>query len=104
MGRVWATHKDPQLTGVKLYILQPVNEKKEAMGKPILAADTVGSREDDLVYWVSSREASFAMEGKKIPSDASIVGIVDNTFAKDKRYTNSRLKKWKEQNLKQVRG
>ncbi|MBN2413909.1 EutN/CcmL family microcompartment protein [candidate division KSB1 bacterium] len=98
VGKVWATQKDPQLKGVKLYVLQPVNEKREKMGKPILAADTVGAGQGELVYWVGAREATFAMPGRKIPSDASIVGIVDHTYSENKDILKQRLSDWKNKN------
>jgi len=103
VGKVWATQKDPQLKGVKLYVLQPVNEKKEKMGKSIIAVDTVGAGEGDLVYWVRAREATFAMAGRKIPSDASIVGIVDNTFTEKENVLEKRLRDWKSKNTSNSR-
>jgi ethanolamine utilization protein EutN len=80
VGKVWATIKDEQLEGVKLYVLQPVNKKLEPVSYPIIAADAVGSGEGELVYWVGSREATVAFPNKNIPCDASIVGIVDSTY------------------------
>lgn len=78
IGKVWATAKDPKLNGLKLYILQPVNEKEEHIGSPQVAVDTVGSREGDLVYWVGGAEATLVLEDRQIPSDVSIVGLVDD--------------------------
>ena len=80
VGKVWATIKDRQLDGVKLFVLQPVDKNLKSIGNPIVVADAVGSGEGELVYWVSSREATFAFPDKKIPCDASIVGIVDSTY------------------------
>ncbi len=77
-GKVWATKKDDQLIGIKLYLMQPLDKNLEPMGKEIVAADAIGVGEGDLVYWVGSREGTFAVPGKRIPSDASIVGFVDN--------------------------
>ncbi len=77
-GKVWATKKDAQLTGIKLYLMQPLDKNLNPMGREIVAADAIGVGEGDLVYWVGSREATFAIAGKHIPSDASIVGFVDS--------------------------
>ena len=77
VGKVWATQKDPQLVGVKLYVLQPIDEAYRAVGKPVIAADAIGSGEGDIVFWVGSREATFIFPDKKIPCDVGIVGIVD---------------------------
>ena len=79
-GKVWATIKDPQLTGVKMYIMQPLTKGLKPAGNPIVVADGVGSGEGDIVYWVGSREGTTAIPGRKIPCDASIVGIVDSTY------------------------
>jgi microcompartment protein CcmK/EutM len=78
LGKVWATVKDPQLEGVTLYIMQPVDENDEPLGRPIVVTDTVSSNMGDLVFWVGSTEATFSLARHKIPSDASIVGIVDH--------------------------
>ncbi len=77
LGKVWATIKDPKLKGVKLYIMQPVDEYENPLGKAIIAADAISSREGDLVFWVSGPEATLAFDDTQIPSDASIVGLVD---------------------------
>jgi len=76
-GKVWATVKDAKLTGVTLYIMQPVNELDEYIGSPVIAVDTVSSRPGDLVYWVGGAEATFAFEDRQIPSDVTIVGLID---------------------------
>lgn len=78
LGKVWATVKDPQLEGVPLYIMQPVDEHDEPLGGPIVAADIVSSNIGDLVYWVGGAEATFPLAKRRIPSDASIVGLVDS--------------------------
>jgi ethanolamine utilization protein EutN len=77
IGKVWATVKDQKLLGVKLYVMQPVNEREEPLGNPVVAADTVGSGEGDLVFWVSGAEATLPFEDRQIPSDVTIVGLVD---------------------------
>jgi len=94
IGKVWATQKDPQLEGVKLYVLQPVDEHLQAMGKAIIAADAIGSGEDEIVFWVGAREATYAFPEKKIPADAAIVGIVDSTHATPSKETKARMQKW----------
>jgi len=76
-GKVWATVKDPKLHGIKFYIMQPIDEFEQPMGKPMIAADSIGTREGDVVYWVSGAEATFLLDERQIPSDVSIVGLVD---------------------------
>jgi ethanolamine utilization protein EutN len=77
IGKVWATVKDPKLHGATLYLMQPVDENEEPLGRPLVAVDTVGANMDDLVYWVGGAEATFVFEGEQIPSDVSIVGLID---------------------------
>jgi microcompartment protein CcmK/EutM len=76
-GSLICTIKDPQLKGVKLRIIQPVDSAGNLQGGPVVAADSVSCGANQLVWWVAAREATFAIPGKKIPADAAIVGIVD---------------------------
>ena len=76
-GKVWATVKDERLHGLTLYIMQPMNEDGRPSGSPVVAVDTVGAREGDTVFWVMSSEACFVFPDRPIPSEASIVGLVD---------------------------
>jgi ethanolamine utilization protein EutN len=76
-GKVWATVKDVKLNGLTLFVMQPVDEQGKNLGPELIAVDTIGSREGDLVFWVGGAEATFAYPDRQIPSDASIVGLVD---------------------------
>lgn len=76
-GKVWATAKDPKLNNCTLYILQPVDEGENPIGMAQVAVDTVSSREGDLVYWVGGAEATFISPDRQVPSDVTIVGLVD---------------------------
>jgi microcompartment protein CcmK/EutM len=77
LGNVVCTVKDPQLKGVKLRVIQPIDSAGKEQGGLIVAADSVSAGQGQLVWWVAAREATYAMPGKKIPADAAIVGIVD---------------------------
>jgi ethanolamine utilization protein EutN len=94
IGKVWATRKDPQFTGIKLYVMVPVDENHKPMDKPIIAADIVGSTEGDIVFWVGAREATLGLPEKHMPSDATIVGILDSTYAAPRDYIEKRKKTW----------
>lgn len=76
-GKVWASAKDPQLNGFRLAILQPVDEQGAVLGTQLVAVDTIGTREGDLVAWVTGAEATFVGAGKQIPSDVTIVSLID---------------------------
>ena len=77
LGKVWASIKDSKLEGLQLKLMQPVDENDEPMGRTLIAIDTLGTRDNDLVYWVSGAEACLSVKSKAIPSDVTIVGFVD---------------------------
>ena len=76
-GNVVCTIKDPQLEGVKLRIIEPIDSVGKPQGSIIVAADSVSAGDGELVWWVAAREATYCLKEKKIPVDAAIVGIVD---------------------------
>ena len=78
IGRVWATRKLPDLEGLKFLILQPMEMKSNtAAGDWIVAADTQHAGNGDLVYYVTSKEASFPFSRSHTALDAAVVGHVD---------------------------
>ncbi|TKJ39830.1 ethanolamine utilization protein EutN [candidate division LCP-89 bacterium B3_LCP] len=86
IGTIWATVKDDHLQGSKLQIIQPLNEKGEKMGQPLTAVDTVGAGQNEVVFYVTSREAALGFpEPLLTPVDAAIVGIIDRVEV----YSNS---------------
>jgi microcompartment protein CcmK/EutM len=77
IGEVVATVKDPNLTGTKLLVLQPLTPSGEAIGRTLVALDSVGAGAGENVFFVRGREAAFPFYPAEPPTDASIVGIVD---------------------------
>jgi ethanolamine utilization protein EutN len=78
MGTVVATTVTPGLEGVRLLILQPLDRRLEPRGGAVVAADAVNTAgPDELVYFVSSREAAVAMPEPFVPVDHAVIGIVD---------------------------
>ncbi len=80
-GHIWATQKDPNLTGIRLLIIQPLTYEGKKLGKKLIAADTVSAGPGELVYFVTSNEAVFPIPPDFAPVDCSIVGIVDRLDA-----------------------
>lgn len=77
-GSVVATIKDPNMEGMRLLVVQPLDEERRDAGSCVVAADAVAQAgPDDLVYFVASREAAEAMSPRFVPVDHAIVGIVD---------------------------
>jgi len=77
IGTVTADRKEESLEGVKLMLLQPVDEHYEKIGSPIIACDTVQAGVGDYVIWEGGREAALALDNWYNPSDAAVMGIID---------------------------
>ncbi|HUX20995.1 MAG TPA: EutN/CcmL family microcompartment protein [Spirochaetia bacterium] len=78
IGRVVSTNKLECLDGLKLLLVQPVNEEGRQKGNPIVAFDTVRAGEGDLIFYESGKEAAQANpNGWYNPADAAIIGVVD---------------------------
>ena len=77
IGTVVATRKDASLVGLKLLIIQPLTPARQAAGRPLVALDSVGAGAGEEVFFVRGREASFPFLPDEPPTDATIVGIVD---------------------------
>ena len=78
LGDVVSTMKDPNLTGIKLLVLQPLAASGEAAGRTLVALDSVGAGVGENVFFVRGREAAFPFYPAEPPTDASVVGIVDH--------------------------
>jgi ethanolamine utilization protein EutN len=82
-GSVVATKKDPGMTGRKLLMLRPmlVDEKDptkfRAGSNTIVAVDSVGAGEGELVLFCQGSSARLAPGLKECPVDAVVIGIVD---------------------------
>ncbi len=76
-GRVVATVRYEGLEGVKLLLLQPLDDALEPTGATIVACDAVAAGPGDLVYWIGGREAALALERTFVPVDATILGHVE---------------------------
>lgn len=77
LGEVVSTVKDVNLTGMKLLVLQPLSPAGDAVGRTLVALDSVGAGVGENVFFVRGREAAFPFYPAEPPTDASIVGIVD---------------------------
>jgi len=83
VGRVVCTIKNDALRGRKLLLVQPITETGTDTGRPLIAIDAVGAGAGERVFFVTGREASFAFLPDHVPSDASVVGIVDRVDVVD---------------------
>src|SRR5829696_736055 len=78
VGRVWATVKNPHMTGLRMLVVQPLTPELQPTGRQIICTDATGAGTGELVYWVRGKEASFPFLPAEPPVDATIVGIVDS--------------------------
>ena len=105
-GHVVATAKDPSITGYRLLIVEPLKVDydvpaeagKEAesgstsgggtfgvTGRAIVAMDTIGAGEGQLVLITQGSSARMAEGCNKVPTDAVVIGIVDEAIVMGKR-------------------
>ncbi|MGQ9616877.1 MAG: EutN/CcmL family microcompartment protein [Spirochaetota bacterium] len=83
IGNVVCSQKVGSFEGVKLLLVQPLNEKLEISGDPLVACDTVQAGPGDIVFYEGGREAALGLENWFNPSDATIMGIVDHVDLED---------------------
>ena len=78
-GSAICTMKIEGLEGLKLLIVQPLDERLNPIGSPVVATDTERvAGYGDLVYTVSGGDAADVIPGRRIPVDIAIVGLVDS--------------------------
>ncbi len=79
LGSVVCTRKDEKLVGTKLLVVQPISLDNQAPdGKSLVAVDTVGAGEGEIVLVVSGSSARQTTKTQNTPVDAVIMGIVDS--------------------------
>jgi ethanolamine utilization protein EutN len=77
VSNVWATRKDPALTGVKLMIVEIMETNKKAVASTIVAADLIGAGIGEKVIITEGSSARQMGGFGDAPVDAVIVGIID---------------------------
>lgn len=78
VGCVWATEKNAGLTGQRLLIVQPLTPELKPSGKTLICCDCTGAGAGEIVYWCRGKESSFPFLPDEVPTDVTIVGIVDS--------------------------
>lgn len=102
-GHVVATAKDPSFNGYKLLVIEPLKVDYDdpaaaakgggegtggrlgTTGRAIVAMDTIGAGEGQLVLIVQGSSARLADGMNKVPTDAVVVGIVDSAVVGGKQ-------------------
>lgn len=81
IGRLVASQRLDAFKGVRFLLVQPIDERSEAVGKPVVACDAFGANVGDRVFMAQGREATFPLPDKFNPADLTIVAIVDEISA-----------------------
>jgi ethanolamine utilization protein EutN len=77
VGCVWSTVKAERLTGQRLLIVQPLTPELKPTGKRLICTDCTSAGAGELVYYCGGKESSFPFLPTEVPTDRTIVGIVD---------------------------
>jgi len=77
IGTVVCTMKDARLVGQKIMVVQPIDKHGVEKGRSLVALDSVGAGVGETIYWCRGKEASFPFLPQEVPTEATIVGIVD---------------------------
>ncbi|KAB8317146.1 MAG: EutN/CcmL family microcompartment protein [Microcoleus sp. SIO2G3] len=83
-GTVVSTQKDPSLRGVKLLLLQLVDEEGRILPEYEVAADNVGAGVDEWVLVSRGSAARQVLGNEQRPVDAAVVAIIDTVNVKDR--------------------
>lgn len=78
IGTVVCTEKVPAWKGHRLLLIMPTDTQGKDQGRPFVAVDTVSAAPGQWVFYVKAREAGMALPDTDNPTDAAIVGIVDD--------------------------
>lgn len=80
-GRLVATTRTRGLDGVKLALIQPLDERGEAEGAMLVACAALSVGPGDLVHFIDGREAALALPDETfVPVDATITGFVEQAI------------------------
>jgi len=88
-GSVVATQKVGTMVGYKLLVVEPyrLEEKQRrslvTTGRTLVAVDTLGAGQDELVLVTQGSSARLTPETKNMPVDAVVVGIIDQVHVSD---------------------
>lgn len=77
VGTVVASQKESSLEGLKLLLVQPLDERANPAGAHLVAADAVGAGVDEVVLIASGSSARQTRLTDKRPVDAVVMAIVD---------------------------
>ena len=83
-GTVVSTQKDPSLRGIKLLLLQLIDEEGRIQPEYEVAADSVGAGLDEWVLVSRGNAARQVVGNEQRPVDAAIIAIIDTVYVEDR--------------------
>jgi len=83
-GTVTSTQKDPSLRGVKLLMLQLVDENGNLLPVYEVAADSVGAGVNEWVLVSRGSAARQVLGNEQRPLDAVVVAIIDTIYVEER--------------------
>ncbi len=87
IGEVWATRKEPTLAGLRLLVVEPLDDRRTPRAPkvtPVVAADPLGADLGEHVVVAFGKAARVACGGDGDHAfEAAIVGIVDGFHVPD---------------------
>jgi ethanolamine utilization protein EutN len=86
VGKVWSTRKESRITGLKLLIVQPLDQRQHPYGNVLIAGDQIGAGIGEQVVVVQGSSARTAIPEQELPVDAVVIGIIDNIELDERQY------------------
>lgn len=81
IGTVVASKKEPELVGLRFLLVQELDNAWQATGKVIVAIDSVGAGDGEVVLFAAGSSARLTAVTKDRPVDHVIMAIVDAVTA-----------------------
>lgn len=83
-GTVVSTQKDPTLRGVKLLLLQLIDEEGRTLPEYEVAADNIGAGVDEWVLISRGSAARQVLGNEQRPLDTVVVAIIDTIYVENR--------------------
>ncbi len=84
IGQVIAPQKVGNLEGLKLLVVQYLDERLKPLKKTAACVDSVNANEGDIVLLVSSSSARVTKITRNVCTDNTIIGVVDQISSRKK--------------------
>ena len=77
IGRVVPAKTLDAFKGIRMLIVQPIDEEQQSDGAPVVACDAIGANVGQAVFVATGGEASLPLPDRFNPSDITIVALID---------------------------